>query len=166
MPQPHPSQVQEFITRFLQHHDSPQIDPNSILVDSFADTPELKDRLLALVIAGTKTATCSSLWAWEHENESPITPGTLAVILDASDTPRCIIETTSVEIMPYNEVPASFARAEGEHTPLDLPDEQVLAHWREGHWAFFNRTLPPLGLTPTQDMPVICEHFRVIYSEP
>lgn len=165
MPRINSPQIDEYLERFLNHPTAPKADKDAILIDTFGDTPKLIDRLLALVLAGTKTATCSSLWAWEHENESPITPGTLALILDSAHTPHCVIETTAVEIMPYNQVPASFARAEGEHSPLDLPDDQVLAHWRQGHWSFYNRTLPPLGLTPTQDMPVICEHFKVIYTE-
>lgn len=61
---------------------------------------------------------------------------------------------------------AEFAREEGEHKPLDLPDEQVLEHWREGHWAIFERTLPLIGYTPQLDMPILCERFKVIYQEP
>ena len=47
----------------------------------------------------------------------------------------------------------------------DLDDESVLAHWREGHWAFYARTLPLIGRAPSQDMPVLCERFEVIYHE-
>ncbi|MHA7812913.1 MAG: ASCH domain-containing protein [Phycisphaerales bacterium] len=165
MPDTHTPTIQAFIARFLAQPDAPRIDPADIPTDTFGDSPEMADRLLALVLDTTKTATCSSLWAWEHEQQQPPTPGQLAVILDGASAPRCIIETTSVETMPYNQVPADFARAEGEHTPLDLPDEQVLEHWREGHWAFFTRTLTPLGLTPAEDMPLVCERFRVVYAE-
>lgn len=165
MPDTHTPTIHAFIDRYLAQPSARQFNPNDFLVDTFGDSPEMADRLLALVLAGTKTATCSSLWAWEHEHAAPLTPGTHAVILDGANTPRCIIETTQAPIVPYNQVTADFARAEGEHTPLDLPDEQVLEHWRQGHWAYFSRTLPPLGLTPSQGMPVICERFRVIYAE-
>lgn len=157
---------QAFIARFLAQHDDRSIEPADILVDSFGDSPSMADRLLALVLAGTKTATCSSLWACEHEGMAPIEPGLLALILDGSGAPRCVLETVSVETMPFDRVPASFARAEGEHEPLDLPDEAVLEHWRTGHRAFYARTLPPLGISPTEGMPVVCERFRVIYREP
>lgn len=165
MPDTHTPTIRAFIDRYLAQPGAHPINPNTIPLDTFGDAPEMADRLLALVLAGTKTATCSTLWAWEHENDDPLTPGTRAVILDGANTPRCIIETTQAPIVPYNQVTADFARAEGEHTPLDLPDEQVLEHWRQGHWAFFTRTLPPLGFTPTPDMPVICECFKVIYAE-
>ncbi len=42
-----------------------------IPADAFGDSPELADELLALVLAGTKTATCSSVWEWEAEGEAP-----------------------------------------------------------------------------------------------
>ena len=124
----------------------------------------IRDRL-ALVLAGTKTATCSSAWSWEHEFEVPLAPGMLTVILDGSKRPRCVLETTSVDRTTYREVTADFARAEGEHEPADLDDSSVLNHWRTGHWAFFARTLPLIGCEPSQDMPVLCERFRVIYHE-
>ena len=166
MPETRTPQIQQFIDRFLAEPETPLVSPESILIDTFGDSPEMADRLLSLVLAGTKTATCSSLWAWQAECELPLRVGTLAVIVDGSGYPRCVLETTGVRVMPYNEVPASFARDEGEHEPLELPDEQVLEHWRRGHWAFFARTLPPLGLSPTPEMPVVCEHFRVVYQEP
>lgn len=158
--------VRDFIGRFIGPHPQQGLDPASILVDSFGDSPEMADQLLALVLAGTKTATCSALWAWEHDNDAPLQPGMLSVIVDGAGQPRCVLETTQTRVMGYQDVPADFARAEGEHEPPELPDEQVLAHWRHGHWAFFTRTLPPLGYTPSPDMPVICERFRVIYQEP
>jgi len=161
----HTPRIRAFIERFIAQADRPDLNLDDILVDSFGDSPEMADHLLELALVGTKTATCSSLWAWKHENEVPLIPGILAVILDGSNTPRCIIETTQVITTEYQQVTADFARAEGEHSPLDLPDEQVLMHWRAGHWAFFRRTLPGIGRTPSQDMPVLCEHFRVVYEE-
>jgi uncharacterized protein YhfF len=101
----------------------------------------------------------------EHDNEAPPVPGTLGVILDGSKKPRCIIKTVQVQQVAYEDVTAEFARAEGEHEPQDLSDEQVLQHWRDGHWAFFTRTLIPIGYVPTQDMPLLFEHFKVIYIE-
>jgi hypothetical protein len=33
----------------------------------------------------------------------------------------------------------------------------------EAHWRFFSRTLPKIGKEPTEDMPLECERFRLIY---
>ena len=57
----------------------------------------------------------------------------------------------------YNEVDTDFARAEGE-------DDLSLASWREGHKRFFTRTLAIIGKEFKEDMPLICERFRVIHK--
>ena len=158
-------ELDNFINRFCRQHQDRNIQRDSLVIDTFGDSPEMADELLALVLAGTKTATCTSLWAWEVEQNIPLVPGTLAVILDGSGQPRCVVETLRIEQVAYRDVTAEFARAEGEHDPPDLPDDEVLAYWRKYHWEFYLRTLPPLGFTPSPDMPVLCEHFRVIYTE-
>jgi uncharacterized protein YhfF len=159
------TEIQDFIERFIASSSTKDIRRDSILIDTFGDSPYMADQLLELVLAGTKTATCLSLYEWEHEVKTPLEPGTLSVMLDGSGQPRCVIETTHVAHMAYQEVAADFARAEGEHHPLGLSDDQVLQHWRDVHWAYFNRKLPPLGYVPTLEMPVLCERFRVIYAE-
>lgn len=128
------------------------------MTDHFGDSSAMADELLVPIIQGIKTATCSSLWEWEHENESPLTPGTLAVIIDGSGKPRCIIETLSVTPTRYNEVDAQFAYDEGE-------GDRTLEWWRKAHWDFFSRTLPRIGKQPSEDMILLCERFRVIYTE-
>ena len=52
---------------------------------------------------------------------------------------------------------ADFARAEGE-------DDLTLESWRAGHKRFFTRTRAPIGKEFTEDMPLVCERFRVIYK--
>ncbi len=157
--------IQDFIDRFLKSSGRSDIRSEDIVVDVFGDSPALRDQLIALILAGTKTATCTDLWSWEKEQDTPIVPGMLTLALDGFGRPRCIIETVKVEQTTYEEVTAEFARAEGEHEPLDLPDDLVLENWRTYHWAYYSRVLPGIGHEPTLDMPVLCEHFRVVYSE-
>ena len=162
-----PPEVDEFIVRFLGSDAGAGASDENIVVDVFGDgeSSRMADDLLALVLAGVKTATCLSAWSWERDSEIPLSPGMLSVILDGAGHPRCILRTTSVTRTKYENVTADFARAEGEHSPADLDDESVLTHWREGHWAFYARTLPLIGRAPSQDMPVLCERFEVIYHE-
>lgn len=76
----------------------------------FGPTPEEAGRIAtligSLVVAGTKTSTASVLWIHETEGRRPPTPGDLSVVLDGSDRPVCIIETTEVKIVPYDEMVA------------------------------------------------------------
>ena len=125
---------------------------------SFGDSPRLADELVGLVLAGLKTATCGALWEYEAEGEPVQQIGQLSVVLDGAGRPMCVVETAEVEIRPYNQVDAQFASEEGE-------GDRSLDFWREAHRRFFTRTLPLVGREFSEDMPLVCERFRVIYPE-
>ena len=122
----------------------------------FGDSPALADQLGGLVLSGRKTATCSSLWAYEREGGTLPAPGQCSIILDGGGEPLCIIETVAVDVRAFREVDAAFAYDEGE-------DDRSLAAWRAAHWRYFTRTLAQHGLQPSADMPLLCERFRVVY---
>jgi len=125
--------------------------------EGWGDSPEMADELGKLIAAGTKTATCSVVWEWEAEGESPPETGAITIVLDGSGRPLCIVETVEVTVRKYNEVDADFARAEGE-------GDLSLEYWRDAHRWFFSRTLPKVGREFSEDMPLVCERFRVIYK--
>jgi uncharacterized protein YhfF len=125
---------------------------------SFGDDPEMADRLGRLVLDGRKTATCSALWELEAEGEPVARPGERSIILNGDDEPLCVIEATEVEVRRFDEVNRAFAREEGE-------GDLSLAYWREAHQRFFLRTLPGIGRRFSEDMPLVCERFRVIYKQ-
>ncbi|MGF3056502.1 ASCH domain-containing protein [Microbacterium sp. YY-01] len=122
---------------------------------AFGATPEHADELLDLVMQGIKVATASSLWDYEAESEPLPRPGDLSVILDGSGQPRGVIETTAVTVVPFVEVTAEHAFAEGE-------GDRSLAHWRRVHEQFWRtHAVSPRGFAP--DMPVVCETFRLLF---
>lgn len=127
------------------------------LAEGWGDSPRLADELGALIVAGTKTATCSALWEYEAEGEALPETGLKTIVLDGNGHPLCIIETTEVEVRSYGEVDAQFAYEEGE-------GNRSLDYWRDAHWRYFSRTLPEIGRESTMDMPLVCERFRVIYE--
>ena len=123
---------------------------------AFGATPAHADELLELVLAGVKTATASSLWDYEHTGEALPEPGLLNIILDGRRNPRALLETVSVEIVPFNEVSDEHAYAEGE-------DDRTLASWRGVHECFWRaHSQSPKGFRP--DMPVLCEQFQLLYA--
>jgi uncharacterized protein YhfF len=115
---------------------------------SFGDSPALADELLALVLAGAKTATCGALRDYGPGKEPLPRVGRRDVVLDGSGRPACAIETLDVEFRRFDEVDESFALAEGEGT---------FESWRAGHRAYFARNG---GFSP--DMELVCERFRVV----
>ena len=128
----------------------------SFIAEGWGDGPEMADELGALIAQGTKTATCSSVWEWEAEGQTPPGVGTLTIVLDGKGEPLCIVETVEVTVRRYNEVDADFARAEGE-------GDRSLVYWRDAHKRFFTRTMARIGREFSEEMPLVCERFRTIY---
>ena len=128
-------------------------------VDSyyFCADEESANLCAELVLQGEKRATAGLLWSYEDEEEPLPEIGQLNVITNWEKIPQCIVETTSVEQMPFNEVSAEFAFEEGE-------GDKTLDFWRKVHWKFFSAECKELGREPTQEMLVILEKFKMIYQ--
>lgn len=118
---------------------------------------EAADKLAALVKAGIKTATCSAYDLYEAEGEELPLPGDTSVILDSSDEAVCIIRTTRVYVVPFDEVTAEHAFLEGE-------GDRSLAYWREVHESFLKEELSSIGRTFDGSTRVVCEEFEVVYA--
>ena len=112
---------------------------------AFGDGPRLADELLELVLAGVKTATCST-----EDEPNTSTPGERWIVLDGRGNPRSVIETTEITYRRFGEVDAAFAHDEGE-------GDRSLAYWRSAHRQYFGR----LGKF-SDDMMLMCERFRLI----
>jgi len=123
----------------------------------YGDSPELANELIQLVLDGKKAATCGSLWEWEAEGNPIPKVGDVWIELDGNENPVCITETVEVTILNYNEVDADFACAEGE-------GDLSLEYWRRAHKNFFSRTLPKIGREFSEEIPLVCERFKVIYK--
>jgi uncharacterized protein YhfF len=112
---------------------------------SFGDSPELADELLALVVAGRKTATCTT-----PDDPNLSRPGERWIVLDGRGRPACVIETVEITMRRYDEVDAAFAYDEGE-------DDRSLDAWRRAHRSYFGR----LGKFD-ETMMLVCERFRLV----
>ena len=121
---------------------------------AFGNTPALADELLALVLAGKKTATCTALWQYEIERWPLPQAGEKSIVVDSAKRPCCIVETTGVEIKRFDEIDAEFAHDEGE-------GDQSYEYWRAAHEEYFRgqgRFSP--------DMMIVCERFRLVEKLP
>lgn len=120
------------------------------------DESDAGEQLLALVLAGQKTAACSSLEYWKWLEETPPEPGDFSIITDRTGRPRCVIETMEVHPMALNAVPWELARLEGE--------DDCLESWQQKHSAWFAAEAGRLRYDFRQDLPVILETFEVIWK--
>ena len=150
--------IQNYWRRFLASlpPDSPY-QTKTYAAEGWGDGPAMANELGALIVQGTKTATCSAVWEWEAEGNPIPEAGLITIALDGHGEPLCIVESVEVTIRKYNEVDAAFARDEGE-------GDLSLNYWREAHRNFFSRVLPKIGKEFSEEMPLVCERFCLIYK--
>ena len=119
---------------------------------AFGDDPDL---LAHLVKTGEKTATASAYPLYELEDEPLPKVGSYSVVLDSKDNAVCIIKTTKVYVVSFNEVSKEHAYKEGE-------GDKSLDYWKRVHEDFFGKCLNEVGLKFTPDMKIVCEEFVVV----
>ncbi len=140
---------------FLKSAELP-LDTQPLEVFYFSDSKESADELAHATIEGRKTGTAALFW--EMESTGIPKKGDLSLVTFSNNEPACVIETTEVNIVPFNEVTQDFASTEGE-------SDLSLDHWRKCHWREFVVQCKRLNHIPSETMPVICERFKVIYKK-
>jgi uncharacterized protein YhfF len=131
------------------------VPPGTVRIDGYGDSPALSEELLQLIAHGSKRAGTSLLWACEVEHQPIPNVGDIEIVVDHRNEPALITRITNVAVVPFIEVTAEYAAAEGE-------GDGSLEYWREAHWAFFSRECQRIGQTPSQAMPVVCSVFEVL----
>jgi len=122
---------------------------------SFGDTPEMANRLLALVLTGKKTATTGLYQEYVDASESLPIVGELSIILDSKGTPQALVREAEVVVTRYGDITPAQATAEGE-------GDRTLESWRASHRAFFEGR----GHTIDDDSLVVWERFEVLCPRP
>jgi len=120
----------------------------------YGDTP---DELAELTRKGIKTATASAYPVYELEKEPLPEAGAYSVILYSDGSAACIIQTEMVSVTPFRNVTEEQAFREGE-------GDRTLRYWRTVHERFFRIEMETAGLNFTEDMDVVCEEFKVVFT--
>jgi len=110
-----------------------------------------------LVRSGVKTATCSMKYWYESGSAPMPSAGHLQVVTDWEGNPTSIIETKEVTESAFSNVSGEFATAEGE-------GDGSLEWWRRAHWDYFARECVEIGIEPSEEMILVLEKFRVVFS--
>lgn len=147
---------EEFWQEFLQavHKDS---SAKYLECFHFELNEKAANELLHLVLIGKKQATASSLLAYEMEGSNIPQVGDYSIVTDWEGNPRCVIETTAITIIPFDEVTYEICKREGE--------DDTLESWQIGHRKFFMNEGKALGYEFTENMPVVFEDFRVVFAK-
>lgn len=123
----------------------------------FCDNKKDADYCANLVVNGIKRATATSLWWFKKHNEALPEVGNIYIVTNWEGKAKAIIETTQIDLVPYNEVTEEFAAIEGE-------GDKSLAYWKRVHWDYYSREMAPEGESPTQDMIIVCEQFKILWK--
>src|SRR5215212_11402551 len=145
--------LEELIPKLRSH--GIELPSGAARVGAFGDSAALSEELLALIRDGRKRAGASLLWGHEADSEPVPNVGEIEIVVDHLDEPSVVTRTTEVEILPFNQVGATFAAREGE-------GDGSLEYWKKAHWAFFSRECRRIGREPSDTMPVVCTSFEVL----
>jgi uncharacterized protein YhfF len=133
----------------------------SLPLAEFGFPGELRDRLVAAILRGEKTATASLRAEYKPEGEDELpSAGQRSVVVDSHGRGVAIIEVTEVRVVPAGDVDEQFARDEGEGF-------DSVADWRAAHERFWGPT-PERGAAgePAWEIDdrtlVVCERFRLV----
>jgi len=119
----------------------------------------LRDKLVAAVLCGEKTATASLRLEYEPEGEDELPrPGLRWVVVDSDERPVAVIETSEVRVVRACDVDERFAIDEGEGF-------RSVAEWRSAHerfWASDEYRRDVGAVAVEDDTLVVCERFRLV----
>jgi uncharacterized protein YhfF len=145
--------VQQFWGGFVA---ATQACPKEFAVLRFGDGADLADELATHVLTGNKRAMTSLLREFVELGRPIPKPGNHSVVVDGTNTPRCIIRTVRVDIRRLHDVDESFAWEAGG-------GDRSLEWWRTAHARYFKRRGSRGGFAVDDDTEVILERFEVVW---
>ncbi|MGL5439607.1 MAG: ASCH domain-containing protein [Filifactoraceae bacterium] len=119
---------------------------------------EVSDQLAELTLNGFKTATASIYQAYLECKEQLPKEGSYGVLLNSAEDALCILQTTKVYLCPFDQVSSQHAYKEGE-------GDKSLSYWKKVHRAFFSEELLTYNINFNEDMLVVCEEFKVVFTK-
>jgi uncharacterized protein YhfF len=135
----------------------PGVDPaTTYQVWYFGNTREMAGDLAGLVLSGAKTATASAVEMNRIQPENAPQHDGYSVVTDFDGHPLCVIRTTEIRHIPFVDVDADFAAAEGE-------GDLSLEYWRRVHWDYFTREAEQFGFEFNERSLVCCERFKLLF---
>lgn len=132
----------------------------SLPIGEFGFPGELRDRLVAAILAGEKTTTSFLYLELEADDEELPEAGRREVVIDSAGRPVAVIELTGVRVLPLGAVDRRHAVDEGEGFTR-------VEDWRRGHedyWhsAQYREAVGQPGFTVDDTTLMIALRFRLV----
>ncbi len=109
---------------------------------------------LAALLAGKKTAAFFSYATFAIDNEELPVSGEYYIVLDGNREPFCVIQTSSVQILPFNQVTWEMAAREGEDSSLE--------EWREKTRENLEEEGELVGFEFSPDIKLVYMEFKLV----
>lgn len=145
--------VQRFWSAYVS---ATSLDHCHFTIMQFGDSDELANNLVDLVVAGPKRATTSLHRDYNEPGEELPRAGDLAIVIDSSGSPHCLVQVTQVDIKPIRDVDERFAWDEGE-------GDRILAYWMSAHMRYFARDAARRGFAMHDAVDVVLERFKIVW---
>ena len=114
--------------------------------------------IIDFIKEGEKVGTFSLPWLMESENIPDSHTGQPIILLSYDGKPEIVVQITKIEKTTFGEV-------DYEVTKIDGPPVRDPEIWIPLHRDYWNNVLEPYGRACSDDMPIIVEHFKFVYSE-
>lgn len=115
------------------------------------------DSQVVLICSGEKTALFSSFPSFSIDGEPLPVSGELYIVLDRTNSPRCVIELDSVNIIPFNEVTWEMACREGE--------DENFEEWKCRLQETLEDEGAIVGFSFKPDICLVFQTFHVVYKK-
>lgn len=127
--------------------------------DFFHNNKEDADRLGRLTIKGKKKASSGLYALYKHYDVVLPKVGNLQIVTRFDGKALAIIETKSVDTIPFHKVTHDYAA-------LDMGTAiNPLKKWKKAHRAFFANALHESGLKPSKELLVVCQRFEKLWPK-
>ena len=114
--------------------------------------------IIDFIKEGEKVGTFSLPWLMDSENIPDSHTGQPIILLSYDGKPEIVVQITKIEKTTFGEV-------DYEVTKIDGPPVRDPEIWIPLHRDYWNNVLEPYGRACIDDMPIIVEHFKLVYSE-
>ena len=147
--------IDDYWDQVIQSHPELAVDHQMRSIGIDEETTGL---IIDFIKEGEKVGTFSLPWLMESENIPSSHTGQPIILLSYDGKPEIVVQITKIEETTFGEI-------DYEVTKIDGPPVRDPEVWIPLHREYWNNILEPYGRACNDDMPVVVEHFKMVYSE-
>lgn len=137
----------------------PELPASGYKVRTFGRGADMSNTLLSLIASGEKTGTFALEAEFQRDPAARPIVGDHFVVIRHDGIPALVYRVTEVSTVPFSGIGPIHVAVEG-------PNARDVGVWRKIHWPYWGAMLKDWGLTPTEDMPVVFQRFKLLYGSP